>query len=152
MKFSSTLAASVVALSISVVGSAHAASIVTDGDFSNPPGGSTFSTYTAGTTSNSFGPWTVTSGSIDLIGNYWQNPSAGGGSVDLDGNNPGGISQTLNNLNPGNYVLTFSLSGNPEGSLLGGPCGCFFPQSNLRIDGTWACASCRNRCDRCGRK
>jgi choice-of-anchor C domain-containing protein len=89
---------------------ANAANLVTDGDFSNPSGGSSFTTYSAG---QNFGGWNVTSGSVDVIGGYWQNPAGTGGSLDLDGNTPGGISQSLL-LNPGTYVLTFSLSGNPE--------------------------------------
>ncbi|QOZ59540.1 hypothetical protein XH86_12955 [Bradyrhizobium guangdongense] len=35
--------------------------------------------------------------------------------MDLDGNSPGSISQTLTNLAAGNYAITFYLSGNPDG-------------------------------------
>ncbi|HXQ17544.1 MAG TPA: PEPxxWA-CTERM sorting domain-containing protein [Caulobacteraceae bacterium] len=90
---------------------AQAANLVSDGDFSNPSGGGGFVTYTGGTL---IGPWTVTGASVDLIGGYWQSPTLGGGSVDLDGNAPGGVSQALT-LGPGAYSLSFYLSANPDG-------------------------------------
>jgi len=92
------------------------AAILVDGNFDNPPvlnpfltqfGGATF----GGPTNNA---WTVLSQSIDEIGSYWQNPVAGGGSVDLDGEMPGGISQSFT-LTGGTYQLSFYLSGNPDG-------------------------------------
>ena len=85
------------------------ATIIADGDFSSPPGAGSFTTYNGG----SFGPWNVT-GSVDLIGDYWQAPPAGGGSVDLDGNSPGGVSQAFT-APKGEYELSFYLSGNPDG-------------------------------------
>src|ERR1700753_10074 len=90
--------------------SAHA-NLVVDGNFNMPSGNPSFTTYSA---SSSFGPWTVTQGSVDLIGDYWQSPSGpAGGSVDLDGNfQAGGISQTFNVSTPGLYNLTFALAGN----------------------------------------
>jgi choice-of-anchor C domain-containing protein len=109
MNIRSALAISLAVLGIALSTNAGAATLVLDGDFSNPWGGN-FTTYGVG----AMGPsWNVTSGSVDLIGSYWQAPSAGGGSVDLAGNGPGGISQSLL-LNPGSYKLTFSLSGNPD--------------------------------------
>jgi choice-of-anchor C domain-containing protein len=92
---------------------ALASTIVTDGNFSTPAGGSSFTTYFSG---QSFSGWTVTGGGVDLIGNYWQSPPSGGGSVDLDGNAPGGIYQSITTAPAGNYVLSFYLSGNPDGS------------------------------------
>jgi hypothetical protein len=76
------------------------------------------------TSGQSFSLWTVTgSGSgpygpagIDLIGGYWAPPTPGGGSVDLDGLAPGGITQSIPNLAAGSYVLSFYLSGNPDGT------------------------------------
>jgi choice-of-anchor C domain-containing protein len=91
----------------------HAATIVSDGDFTTPSGGVTYTTYYGG---SSFGPWKVTGKSVDLIGGYWQAPPGGGGSVDVDGNAPGGISQDLGVLKAGAYDLTFYLSGNPDGA------------------------------------
>ncbi len=95
--------------------------LVTDGNFNTPGYSGTFTTYSSGSTFDG-GAWTVTgtgSGSyggagVDLIGTYWQAPNNVGGSVDLDGNAPGGVSQTLN-LSAGTYQLTFYLSGNPDG-------------------------------------
>jgi hypothetical protein len=52
---------------------------------------------------------------VDWIGNYWAPPSPGGGSVDLDGNSVGAISQTFLGLAAGTYKVTFALSGNPDG-------------------------------------
>ena len=109
MSLRNALAVSVAAFGIALSSSAHAA-LVPDGDFSAPYAGAGFATYGSGA---SIGPWQVTQGSVDLIGGYWQSPTVGGGSVDLDGNSPGGISQTLS-LAPGSYVLSFSLSGNPD--------------------------------------
>lgn len=95
--------------------------LVTDGNFNSPGSSGGFTTYLSGQTFDN-GAWTVTgTGSnqyggagVDLIGNYWQAPNNVGGSVDLDGDAPGGISQTLN-LSAGTYQLTFYLSGNPDG-------------------------------------
>ncbi|MEO8812788.1 MAG: PEPxxWA-CTERM sorting domain-containing protein [Caulobacteraceae bacterium] len=99
------------AAALSVAVGAQAANLVLDGDFSNPSGGGSYVTYGGGST---MGPWLVTGGSVDLIGGYWQSPTAGGGSIDLDGGSPGGLSQSLS-LGAGNYVLTYFLSGNPDG-------------------------------------
>jgi choice-of-anchor C domain-containing protein len=96
---------------LSAASQASAASVITDGDFSSPSGGGSFTTYNGGM----FGPWTVNN-SVDLIGAYWQAPTAGGGSVDLDGVSPGGVSQTFTAA-PGEYELTFFLSANPDGGL-----------------------------------
>ena len=95
-----------------VTGSARAA-IVMDGGFTDALGTS-YVSYSSG---QSFGPWNVTSGTVDVIGNYWQPPVAGQGSVDLSGGGNGTISQSLNGLVIGTpYALTFALSGNPDGS------------------------------------
>lgn len=94
-------------------GTAQAANLIIDGDFVNAPTSGGYTTYTS---VSSFGPWNVTSGSVDLINTYWQSPSAvpNGGSVDMDGLSPGTITQNF--VAPaGNYALTFDLSGNPDG-------------------------------------
>ena len=88
------------------------ANFVSDGDFSSPSGGPSYIEYAGGST---MGPWTVTGDSVDLIGGYWQSPT-GTGSVDLDGANPGGLTQSLT-LAAGSYTLTFDLSGNPDGGI-----------------------------------
>lgn len=101
---------------IALAASQASASSFSDGNFSSPSGGGTFTTYFADGSGAgaTFGPWTVTSGSIDLIGGYWQSPTVNGGSVDLDGDSPGAISQSFT-ATPGAYNLTFFLSGNPDG-------------------------------------
>jgi choice-of-anchor C domain-containing protein len=82
-------------------------------------GGGSFTTYGPGQAAGStFDGFTVTNGSIDLIGSYWQASPGGAGSVDLDGNSPGAIGLSANlNLAAGSYVLSFYLSGNPDGGL-----------------------------------
>ncbi len=118
---STSLRGAVAAAAVVAASSAFAAAnLVADGDFSNPWGGSTFTDYLSGST---FGPWTVTgsgsgpygSAGVDLIGGYWQAPTSGGGSVDLDGLYPGGIEQTLTLTSGKTYDLSFYLSGNPDG-------------------------------------
>ena len=87
------------------------ASTLTDGDFNAPPGSAPFQTIFAG---NTLGAWTVETGSVDFINGYWQSPPTGGNSVDMDGDSPGSISQTFTSA-AGNDVLSFWLSGNPDG-------------------------------------
>lgn len=112
MKISNWMATAAVAAGLSLAAAGAHAALVPDGDFSAPYGGGTYMTLGGGTL---MGPWTVTGNSVDLIGGYWQTPTGPNtGSVDLDGNNPGGITQTLT-LAPGSYVLSFDLSGNPDG-------------------------------------
>lgn len=95
---------------------AHA-NLISNGTFSAPGcASSTFCTYSTGATDIT--GWTVTGNSVDLITHYWQAPPGGGNSVDLDGNGQGGVaSSTFATTNGGEYVLTFDLSGNPDGSL-----------------------------------
>jgi choice-of-anchor C domain-containing protein len=113
MNVKTLLAAGAFAAALLVASAAQAhVNVVSDGDFATPSGGATFTTFSAG---DSFGPWSVTSGSVDLIGGYWQSPTAGGGSLDLDGMAPGGVSQSLA-IGAGTYGLSFFLSGNPDGS------------------------------------
>jgi hypothetical protein len=117
MKTSRFFAVALIAGITAFAPSANAANLVVDGDFTNPTISNSFNTYVAG---DHIGAWLVTSGSVsvagsvDHIGTYWVPPTPGTHTVDLDGNNPGGISQDIN-LNPGTYKLTFSLSGNPDG-------------------------------------
>jgi choice-of-anchor C domain-containing protein len=59
-------------------------------------------------------PWTVSSGSVDWIGGYWQ-PAGGNGSIDIAGNGPGALSTTLSTVVGQSYTLSFYLAGNPDG-------------------------------------
>ena len=72
------------------------------------PGG-TWLNYTTGQT---FGDWTVRSGDVDVIGSAWESSPLGGRVVDLDGNNPGAIYQTLTTEAGKQYQVVFALSGN----------------------------------------
>lgn len=92
------------------------ADIVTNGDFIGPLDSSN-SGYSAPNEVGDTG-WFVTTGNIDLIGplGYWLPPAGsplGAESVDLNGNAPGGIQQTLTGLTAGTtYYIEFYLSGN----------------------------------------
>ncbi|GBD54571.1 hypothetical protein BGM30_36640 [Microcystis aeruginosa NIES-298] len=55
--------------------------------------------------------WTVSQGSIDYIGTLWQ-ASNGSRSLDLSGENAGGIQQTFNTTVGKTYRVTFDLAGN----------------------------------------
>ena len=92
--------------------SGHAAVIV-DGNFAGAQ--DPYQTIGTNSTFGANNAWKVVSGTVDWIGNYWASPSPGGGSVDLDGNSVGAISQTLFDLAAGTYKVTFALSGNPDG-------------------------------------
>ena len=116
MKISTLLiAASLVA----AAGSANAANLIVNGGFNNggtvaaPGGGFT----TLGTGSTAMTGWTVTSGDIDWIQGYWQSADGDGYSVDLNGNNPGAISQTINTVAGQSYQITFDLSANPDSTV-----------------------------------
>ncbi len=90
------------------------ANLIANGNLASACGSGSFCTYNSGDTTD-ISNWSVTSGSVDLITGYWQTPPGGGNSVDLDGLAPGGI-QTSFATNAGTeYVLSFELSGNPDG-------------------------------------
>jgi len=61
--------------------------------------------------------WEVTRASIDLVGNHW--PAAEGKrSLDLHGSpGLGGIKQTIATVPNTRYKVTFSMAGNPEGTV-----------------------------------
>jgi len=95
---------------------AKAATIIKDGNFNDPLAAGTFQTVTGGNFFGNGNVWQVLGNSVDVIGNYWTAPTAGGGSVDLDGLAPGGVAQAFN-VAAGTYTLSFYLSGNPDGGL-----------------------------------
>jgi len=72
-----------------------------------------FFTASSGDIGSIFG-WTVSSGSVDYIGSYWQ-ASEASRSIDLNGFEKGSISQTLTTTAGWTYTITFSMSGNPDG-------------------------------------
>ena len=55
--------------------------------------------------------WTVTQGSVDYIGPYWRHAD-GRRSVDLNGNMPGAVSQSLRTRPGRKYTVTFRMAGN----------------------------------------
>lgn len=87
----------------------NARDIVLDGLFREGTNPGALTNYTTGQT---FGNWTVQSGDVDHIGTTWQSSPLGGRSVDLNGNNPGAISQTLSTTAGRQYQVLFNLSGN----------------------------------------
>ncbi len=89
------------------------ADINTNGTFLGSPGD--YTTLTFGSTAIT--GWTVTSGSVDWVGNYWGAvpPSGGANSIDLDGTSPGAISTTFATTAGQTYLLTFDLNGNSDG-------------------------------------
>jgi len=93
-----------------------AVNLIADGNFDTPLSAGNFTTYSATQSFGAGNVWSVSSGSVDEIGGYWQAPPAGGGSVDLSGNSAGAIQQSFN-ATTGNYNLQFYLSGNPDGGL-----------------------------------
>jgi choice-of-anchor C domain-containing protein len=90
----------------------HAAAFI-NGDFElgTSPGG-TFVTFAAPSTGIT--GWTVTTGSIDYIGGYWQ-AGDGARSVDLSGNGAGAIAQTFDTVAGLAYSVNFLIAGNPDG-------------------------------------
>jgi hypothetical protein len=109
--------------------SASSANIVADGDFSVPPSTpGTYTTYCVAaevncpTPSTTFGPWTLTSGSVDVYTQtFYPGPTsdpnfpsdAAAQSVDIDGGEPGTIQETLGAVTAGTaYNVSFELNGN----------------------------------------
>jgi choice-of-anchor C domain-containing protein len=74
---------------------------------------SPFTTIASGDSTSITG-WTVNSGTVDYIGNYWQ-ASQGVKSVDLDGSSQGSMSENLTTVVGDTYKVNFDLSGNPDG-------------------------------------
>lgn len=91
---------------------ASAQNLLSNGSFENPALSSStqFTTIIAGGT---IGAWSVGAGGVDLIRNYWT-PYIGSQSLDLNGNSPGSISQTIATTAGLHYTLTFALAGNPD--------------------------------------
>lgn len=102
------------AMTIGLAASAGAATI-TNGSFEDHTafsGGFT----TLGTGSSALTGWTIDSGSVDLIGSYWE-AAEGVNSVDTSGGAPGKISTTITDLIIGSrYLLSFDIAANPDGA------------------------------------
>ncbi len=110
----SIVAASTVGTMLLLSGSAFA-NLVVDGGFElGTVSGSYLQTYSA---PNPMGGWTVSAGSVDLIGPLTWLAAEGSQSVDMAGDFANGtIQQTINGLTPlAWYYLTFDMSGNLGG-------------------------------------
>lgn len=87
---------------------AAAATVFADG-FENPRIFADFETFTAG---QQLGPWTVTSGTVDLTRD-WQDAD-GDQSLDLNGYNAGAVTRTVPTSLLTTYRVTYALAGNPD--------------------------------------
>ena len=95
---------------------APAASHFDDGSFETPRVAA--NTFVNLGTGGTIGPWKVTAGNVDLIGDgFWQ-AAEGDQSVDLNGGNAGAVSQTFTTVPGKRYTVRYSLAGNPG---VGGP-------------------------------
>lgn len=98
-------------MSALIVTPVQAANLIQNGSFEtatvNP--GASFIGLGAGSTAIT--GWTVSQGSIDYIGTLWQ-ASNGSRSLDLSGENAGGIQQTFKTTVGKTYRVTFDLAGN----------------------------------------
>lgn len=96
-------------------GAAAQAQLLQNGSFevgpltSNPPG---FANLGGGNTSIT--GWTVTGASIDFVEAYWT-AANGLRSLDLSGQNAGGIEQAFSTVPGRVYRVDFALAGNPSG-------------------------------------
>ncbi|MFJ7059160.1 DUF642 domain-containing protein [Streptomyces microflavus] len=81
------------------------------GGFENPvvPPPTLFTVHTAGQT---LAPWTVGGDSVDLVSDRLWDAAGGHQSVDLSGNAPGSVSQTVATLPLTSYIVRFKLAGN----------------------------------------
>lgn len=85
--------------------------LVSNGSFENGVDPGVLTTLHPGDTNIT--AWNVTTGEVDYKGTYW--PAADGSrSVDLNGFQPGAISQTVPTTVGAVYQVTFYLSGNPD--------------------------------------
>lgn len=92
-------------------GSFQCAGCTPNGSFVDLTAGSTALTDASGTTE-----WAVTTGSVDWIDGYWSGPNSSNPySIDLNGTDPGAIAQTFATTAGATYIVSFQLSGNPDG-------------------------------------
>jgi choice-of-anchor C domain-containing protein len=89
-----------------------AASGVSNGSFELGTAPGLFSTEFPGSTHIT--DWTVVSGTVDYVGTYWQ-ASEGSRSIDMTGQSAGTIRQMVPTVTGGKYMVSFDMSGNPDG-------------------------------------
>ena len=85
-------------------------STVSNGSFESGTDPGVFTLVEVGDTNIDF--WSVDSGSVDYVGTYWT-ASDGARSIDLNGDDPGEISQTIATVAGNDYVVLFDMSRNP---------------------------------------
>ncbi|MFF7635039.1 choice-of-anchor C family protein [Kitasatospora sp. NPDC008050] len=101
-------------LGVTATASAQTVSRFDDGSFENPR--VAVGSYTDLAAGQTIGPWQVTTGTVDLIGEgFWQ-AAEGDQSVDLNGVGPGAVAQTFTTVPGTTYTVTYALAGNPAGA------------------------------------
>ncbi|MEL6505291.1 MAG: choice-of-anchor C family protein [Pseudomonadota bacterium] len=100
---------------------------IVNGSFENGPAGPTDGGVQVNAGDGTIPNWTVDAGSVDHIRTTWA-AEDGTGSIDLNGNSAGTLSQTITTIPGSTYELTFYMARNPNGD----------PTENLdvTIDGT----------------
>jgi choice-of-anchor C domain-containing protein len=88
--------------------------LLKNGDFEESPLNPGGYFITLGTGDMNINHWKVSSGDIEYIGTLWQ-PASGSRSIDLSGNGPGAIEQTIPTVPGKKYRVTYSLAGNIDG-------------------------------------
>jgi choice-of-anchor C domain-containing protein len=93
------------------------ADLIVNGGFETPVAPvNSFTTLGAG--SSAMAPWSIVSGSVDVIGaNYWP-AFQGVQSLDLNGNSAGTISQSFTTTPGTSYTLSFAYANNADASTL----------------------------------
>jgi choice-of-anchor C domain-containing protein len=107
-------AATTIGVVAAIIGTtASALAPLTNGSFETGTDPGSYATLSAGD-STTINGWTVSTGSVDYIGNYWQ-AADGARSIDLSGNTAGAIQTTIPTVAGHDYTVTFDLAGNPDG-------------------------------------
>lgn len=107
-------AAAAASLTLSLVGvSVAAGPAIVNGSFETGTNPGAFVQLSA-VDSTTIQGWTVSAGTVDYIGTYWQ-AADGARSIDLSGTTAGAIRQSFATTVGATYKVTFSMSGNPAG-------------------------------------
>ena len=116
MKMLSIVRPLVITSAFLTCGLAHA-NLIQNGSFENGTDPVVFTKLVA-VNSTSITDWTVSAGTIDYIGSYWQ-AAEGVRSIDLvgDGGLLGTLSQTFNTTIGSLYTVQFAMAGNPDGGV-----------------------------------
>jgi choice-of-anchor C domain-containing protein len=117
MKRSTWMLAAAVALFCITPAWASPVNLLVNGSFEDGSYDQTQPSFnTLDTGSTAITGWTVTGGSIDWIGSYWQPANDGGSkSLDMNGLVPGTIEQIFSTVSGQSYHVSFDISGNPAG-------------------------------------